>query len=74
MSGRQNNTRIAARASATSRRKDFAWLKQHSSQYLGQWVALKDGELVGAALTISELKKQVASTKDVFLAKVLIGW
>jgi len=62
--------KVSKRASGASRRKDFAWLKQHSAQYRGQWVALKDGELVAAAATLPELKAQVASPKDIFLARV----
>jgi hypothetical protein len=57
-------------ASGVSRRKDFAWLKHHSDPYRGQWVALRDGELVAAAPTIPKIKTKVSSPQSVFLAKV----
>ena len=28
-------------------RKDNEWMKQHYQEYLGQWIALHEGELLG---------------------------
>jgi hypothetical protein len=64
------HVKVGERASGTSRRRDFAWLKHHSDPYRGQWVVLRDGELVAAASTIPELKTQVSSPQSVFLARV----
>jgi len=59
-----------APASAATRRKDFDWLRNHAAPYRGQWVALKDGELVAAAATVAELRTHIARPEDVFLARV----
>jgi hypothetical protein len=35
------------------------WLKEHASRYKGQWIAVGDGTLLGAAPTLQELYKQL---------------
>ncbi len=46
---------------------DFAWLVEHGpelfSQYAGQWIAVRDGEVVGVGDTAPEAAKQ-AREKD----------
>ena len=34
-------------ASGKNIKNDIAWIKTHSDQYKGQWVAIKDGKLLG---------------------------
>jgi hypothetical protein len=38
-------------------RKDIDWLKQHHEEYLGQWVALHEGVLLGANPSFVELRR-----------------
>jgi len=35
------------------------WLKEHASQYKGQWVAVRSGTLLGSAPTLQELYQQI---------------
>jgi len=49
-----------------------AWLCDHASQYVGQWVAVRDGKLLGVANTLEELAS--AASEDPFstiVAKVV---
>jgi hypothetical protein len=46
------------------------WLKAHRNEYQGQWVALHDGELLGAAHSLGELKDQIDNTEEIFFTKV----
>lgn len=36
------------------------WLADHASEYRGQWVAVRDGRLVGAAASLRELQRIIA--------------
>lgn len=47
------------------------WYVQHAAQYRGQWVAVKNGELLGAAPTLRELKALVGDTRSATLSKVV---
>lgn len=47
------------------------WLKTHGGEYSGQWVAVRNGELLGASGSLEELAKQVGDTKNVLLTKAL---
>jgi hypothetical protein len=47
------------------------WFIQHAAQYRGQWVAVKDGLLLGAAPTLSELKAKIGETRSATLSKVV---
>ena len=40
------------------------WLKQNRQQYLGRWVALRDGELLAWGNSFQELRQQVGPLKD----------
>ena len=46
------------------------WLVNHSDAYHGQWVALRNGELVGSAKTLKVLSDQLGDTKGLLLTKV----
>lgn len=35
------------------------WLKEHASQYKGQWVAVRHGTLLGSAPTVQKLHEQI---------------
>jgi hypothetical protein len=49
---------------------DILWLRAHADEYHGEWIALKDGQLVAHAPTVRELKAQVPSFDGLFLAEV----
>jgi len=40
------------------------WLKEHWDDYPGQWVAVRDGQLLGHAATLSELERQIESIRE----------
>jgi hypothetical protein len=41
------------------RQKDYAWLRDHSQDYTGQWVALNDGRIVAVAATLRDIRAKV---------------
>jgi hypothetical protein len=43
---------------------DLQWLKEHRQEYHGQWVAIKDGNLVASASTYQDLKTIVGNVKN----------
>lgn len=47
------------------------WLREHSSKYLGQWVALRNGQLLMAARDLSEITGAFDSLEGIFITKVL---
>ncbi len=50
------------------------WFKEHVSQYTGQWVAVRDGTLLGAAPTLQELHERIGvegQTASTIVVKVL---
>lgn len=57
-------------ANNTPHRANRDWLKAHDEEYRGQWVALRDGELLGAAETMEELTSRLGSTKGILLTIV----
>jgi hypothetical protein len=46
------------------------WLKAHKDEYKGQWVALQQGELIGASPSLKDLKSTINQTEDILFAKV----
>ena len=40
------------------------WLREHASEYRGQWVAVHNGELVGAGNTLDELRSVLGEDQD----------
>lgn len=42
---------------------DRQWLKSHWQEYRGQWVALRQGQLLGAATSLDALVEQVGNIK-----------
>ncbi len=51
-------------------RANKEWLLQTGPDYLGQWVALRDGILIAAAHSLRELVQQVEEPKGLLLTKV----
>jgi hypothetical protein len=50
----------------------MVWLKNHSADYVGSWVALENGNLLGTASSRQLLIERLGSTLDT--AHVLITW
>ena len=44
---RPPEVRIGAPGSTVTLERNAAWLREHAATYFGQWVALRDGELIG---------------------------
>lgn len=40
------------------------WLREHASEYRGQWVAVHNGELVGVGSTLDELRSGIGEDQD----------
>jgi hypothetical protein len=38
---------------------DYQWIRDHAQDYRGQWVALDNGQLLGAAASLRELLDHV---------------
>jgi hypothetical protein len=41
-----------------------AWLREHAAEYRGQWVAVREGTLLGAAESLAALKSQARQELD----------
>jgi hypothetical protein len=52
-------------------RVNMDWMEREAANYPGQWVAVKDGKVVGVAPTVRELKQRVANLKGLFVVKVV---
>jgi len=50
---------------------NLAWLKAHRAEYVGQWVAVKAGELQGVAASLRELKPVVGDLRGMMVTRVL---
>jgi hypothetical protein len=50
--------------------KAGAWLKAHSEEYAGRWVALRDDELVAVADTFDQLHAKIGSLSGVLVTLV----
>ncbi len=46
------------------------WLLAHRAEYPGKWLALRNGELLGAEDRLDELVKKIGDTKDVLLTNI----
>ena len=42
----------------------MAWFREHASQYRGQWVAVREGKLLGAAESLEDLKTVIGQGED----------
>ena len=52
-------------------RANREWLKAHWGEYKGQWIALRNGDLLGIALTLGELKDQIGQTDGILFTQGL---
>ncbi|MBO0727131.1 MAG: hypothetical protein J2P52_16115 [Blastocatellia bacterium] len=48
-------------------KNNWNWLRVHGSAYRGKWVALRSGELLGAADSLKDLTKDFGDGENVFL-------
>jgi hypothetical protein len=47
-----------------STQSDMGWLKAHWDEYKGQWVALREGQLLASADSSEAIEQQVGNVKD----------
>ncbi len=59
------------RPSVPSVEPNHEWLRSHSTEYRGRWVALRNGELLAAGSAARELKAQLDTLEGVLLTRVL---
>lgn len=45
------------------RQKDYDWLREHARKYMGQWVALHDGQLLAASATLRDISEKVKALR-----------
>ncbi len=50
---------------------DIDWFAKHSLEYHGQWVAVKNGHLLGAAPTIQALMEMVPSWRETTITQIM---
>lgn len=53
-----------------SQRANRDWIHAHSAQYRGQWVALRNGELLATAASLHALTQQLGISRDILFTKV----
>ncbi|WP_289500391.1 hypothetical protein [Gloeocapsopsis sp. IPPAS B-1203] len=46
------------------------WIKENRNEYKGQWVALRNGQLLSSASSAKELIEQLGDTKGIFLTAI----
>lgn len=46
------------------------WVRHNRTQYQGQWVALRNGQLLASGNSVDELAEQLNDPKDVFLTAI----
>lgn len=56
--------RIGPPGSTPSMERDAAWLRAHGAQYAGEWVALRDGVLLGHHVNQAVLYRELESRGD----------
>ena len=49
---------------------DMDWLRAHYNEYRGQWIALRNGQLLGTANSLRELADKIGDIQGVLLAPV----
>jgi hypothetical protein len=52
---------------SSNQNANIAWLKAHGGEYRGKWVALKDGQFLGAEVKLKELIQKIGNIADVML-------
>jgi hypothetical protein len=61
----------SSRPADPSGRRNFEWLEEHAAEFYGEWVALKNGELVAHAPTARALKERLPTVRGLFLARAV---
>lgn len=61
---------LGTRPANPSAGRDLEWLRQHASEYRGQWLALKDGQFLAAASTARELQAALPRIQGIFVTRV----
>jgi hypothetical protein len=59
------------RAQTAAVRANRAWLKAHWHEHVGQWVAVRDGQLVHAAPSFDQLVAHIDDAHGLLLTKIL---
>ena len=60
----------ASAASRASVKANNAWMKAHWQEHRGQWVAVRDGQLVQAAASFDDLVAYLGDSHGVLLTKI----
>jgi len=55
----------------SSVRANRNWFANYSAEYRGQWVAIKDGHLLGAASTLQALKTKVPDWQAATVTRIV---
>jgi len=63
--------RRAPAAAPAAVKANGEWLKAYRQDYIGRWVALRDGQLVRAAPSFEDLVKDLGETAGLFLTKIV---
>ena len=42
----------------------MVWLREHAAEYRGQWVVVREGKLLGAAVSLAALKSLAGQELD----------
>jgi hypothetical protein len=50
---------------------NLKWLRDHAAEYYGEWIALKDGQLIAHAPTAYALKQQLPTVRGFFLTRAV---
>lgn len=61
------DTHVPARPSSG---ENQVWLKKNWPDHRGKWIALRDGEFLGADESLEELRKKITLSPDVFITKI----
>ena len=54
-----------------SGRTNLEWLRDHAAEYYGEWIALKNGQLIAHAPTAHALKRQLPTVRGFFLTRAI---
>jgi len=54
-----------------SLRANKAWMETHATEYRGQWIALREGELIASAPTARELRSEVGDLKNTLITRAV---
>ncbi len=61
---------VASEEPPSSFPDEYAWLKSNAAEFGGQWVVLRDGDLVGSGASLSHVRDEIGSLSGLFVTKV----